>query len=257
MISVADFVRFSLSFIRLTTFFSAAPLFSMRSVPIAAKVGLSAFCALIALPELDPAWDLGSWHVLALLAAQEVAVGLLLALMVILVFAVVTFAGHFVDVPLGFGMASVFDPSLGGQVPVFSQFYHIVAALIFLGLNAHLWLIQAVQQSFQILPFGSILRIEPSFWLLVDLVKEMFVIGLKIALPVTATILLTDIGLGIVIRAVPQINVFVLGFPIKITVGLVIVMFAIPAAVSIITELFTSDGLLFRYLQELFALGGS
>ena len=128
LISVADFVRFSLSFIRLTTFFSAAPLFSMRSVPIAAKVGLSAFCALIALPELDPAWDLGSWHVLALLAAQEVAVGLLLALMVILVFAVVTFAGHFVDVPLGFGMASVFDPSLGGQVPVFSQFYHIVAA---------------------------------------------------------------------------------------------------------------------------------
>lgn len=140
---------------------------------------------------------------------------------------------------------------------MFSQFYHIVAALIFLGLNAHLWLIQAVQQSFQILPFGSILRIEPSFWLLVDLVKQMFVIGLKIALPVTATILLTDIGLGIVIRAVPQINVFVLGFPIKITVGLVIVMFAIPAAVSIITELFTSDGLLFRYLQELFALGGS
>ena len=81
---------------------------------------------------------MGSWLLACpSLLAQEVAVGLLLALMVILVFAVVTFAGHFVDVPLGFGMASVLI-NLGGQVPVFSQFYHIVAALIFLGLNAHL-----------------------------------------------------------------------------------------------------------------------
>ena len=104
MISVVDFVRFSLSFIRLATFFAAAPLFGMRNVPVMVKVGLSALCALVALPPLDPLWDLGSWPVLAVLALQEVVVGLVLALAVVLVFAVVSFAGHFVDVPLGFGM---------------------------------------------------------------------------------------------------------------------------------------------------------
>jgi len=118
-------------------------------------------------------------------------------------------------------------------------------------------LIQAVQHSFLLLPFGGAIRLEPTFQLLASLTGQMFVVGLKIALPVMATILLTDIGLGIVIRAVPQINVFVLGFPIKIMVGMVVVVFAIPAVVHIITQLFSTDGLLFRYLQELLSLGGS
>jgi len=257
LISVVDFVRFSLSFIRLSAFFAAAPLFSMRSVPVQVKLGFSALCALIVLPPINPQWDLESWLVLAGLALHEVVVGLLLAWVVVLVFAIMTFAGHFVDVPLGFGMASVFDPALGGQVPVFSQFYYIVAALIFLGLNAHLWVIQAVQQSFAVVPFGVGLQLEPTFALLISLTTQMFVIGLKLALPVMATILLTDIALAIVIRAVPQINVFVLGFPIKIMVGLAVVLFSIPAAVYLITQLFSVDGVLFRYLHELLALGGS
>lgn len=257
MISVVDFVRFSLSFIRMATFFAAAPPFNRANVPVMARVGFAALCALAALPPLDPQWDVSSWSVLAVLALHEVAVGLLLALAVILVFAIVSFAGHFVDVPLGFGMASVFDPGFGGQMPVFSQFYYVVTVLIFLGLNAHLRLIQAVQHSFLLLPFGGAIRLEPTFQLLASLTGQMFVVGLKIALPVMATILLTDIGLGIVIRAVPQINVFVLGFPIKIMVGMVVVVFAIPAVVHIITQLFSTDGLLFRYLQELLSLGGS
>jgi len=257
LISVVDFVRFSLSFIRLATFFAAAPLFGMRNVPILVKLGLSALCALIVLPPLDTSWDVESLPVLAGLALHEVAVGLLLALVVILVFAILTFAGHFVDVPLGFGMASVFDPALGGQVPVFSQFYFVLAALLFLGLDAHLWVIQAVQHSFRVMPFGSGLRLEPTFDLFSRLTAQMFVVGLQLALPVMATILLTDLALAIVIRAVPQINVFVLGFPIKIAVGLVVVLFSIPAVVHIITQLFSTDGLLFRYLQGLLALGGS
>lgn len=257
MISLIDFVRFSLALIRLGTFLAVAPVFNMRSIPLPSKLGLAALCSLVTMPNLAPHWNLESWGVLALLALHEVAVGLVLALAVILVFAILNFAGHFVDVPLGFGMASVFDPNLGGQVPVFSEFYHIVAVLIFLGLDAHLWLLRGVQQSFQTIPFGQGFAWEPSFWLLMDLVKQLFSIGMQIALPVTATILLTDIGLGIIIRAVPQINVFVLGFPVKIAVGLVVVLFTIPVAVQIISGLFAENGLLFRYFQSLLALGGS
>lgn len=255
-IQVIDFVRFSLGFIRLATFFALVPLFNMRNIPILVKLGLGALCSLTIMPPLDPTWNIESLGVLSLLALQEVAIGFLIAFLVILTFGIVTFAGHFVDTPLGFGMASVFDPASGGQIPVFSQFYHIFAALIFFGLDAHLWLIQALQHSFKVIPFGGVLAFEPTFWLVMDLVQQMFVIGIQIALPMIATILLTDIGLGIVIRAVPQINVFVLGFPIKILVGLLVVTFALPAFVHITSSFFAVDGLLFRYVQAFLALGG-
>lgn len=257
MISVVDFVRFSLSFIRLGTFMALVPLFGMRNVPMMVKLGFAALCSLVAMPSLDAMWNLESWGVLALLAFHEVIIGFVLALVVTLVFSIVNFAGHYVDTPIGFGMASVFDPAIGGQVPVFSQFYYIMAVLIFLGVDAHLWVIQAVRYSFDLVPFGGFLQFEPTFTLIMDLVKNIFVIGIQIALPITATILLTDIGLGIVIRAVPQINVFVLGFPIKIMVGLVVVFFGLPSFVHIASQLFAVDGLLFRYVQSILALGGS
>lgn len=256
-ILVVDFIRFSLAFIRMTTFFAVVPLLNMRNVPVLVKLGFGALCSLAIMPPLEPSWNVESLGVLSLLALQEVAIGLILAFLVILVFGIVTFAGHFVDTPLGFGMASVFDPALGGQVPVFSQFYHIFAALLFLGLDAHLWLIQALQHSFRLIPFGGVLELEPTFWLVMDLIQQMFTIGIQIALPMIATILLTDIGLGIIIRAVPQINVFVLGFPIKIVVGLTVVIFALPSFVHIVSKFFAVDGLLFRYIQGLLALGGA
>lgn len=236
---------------------AVVPLFSMRNVPMMAKLGFAALLAIIALPPIESTWNLDSWGVLVLLAMHEVVTGLLLAFVVILVFSIVNFAGHYVDTPIGFGMASVFDPAIGGQIPVFSQFYYIMAVLIFLGVDAHLWLIQAVQHSFQAIPFGGLIQLEPTFWLVMDLVKQIFVIGVQIALPITATILLTDIGLGIVIRAVPQINVFVLGFPIKILVGMVVIYLAVPTFVYMASQLFAVDGLLFRYVQGILALGGS
>lgn len=257
MVSTQDFIRFGLCFVRVATFLAVMPLLNMRSVPIMAKTGLAALCSLIIMPSIDPLFNTESLAVLVLLALGEVAIGYLLAFIVILVFSIMSFAGHFVDTPIGFGMASVFDPSLGGQVPVFSQFYHVLAALVFLGLHAHLWLIQGVQNSFLVMPIGSTLTLEPSFRLMMELVSQTFLIGIQIALPILATILLTDIGLGIVIRAVPQINVFVLGFPIKISVGLVIVIFTLPAFVYLVSEIFAIDGLLFRYFQGLLTLGGS
>ncbi len=122
MISVVDFVRFSLGFIRLGTFMAVVPLFNMRNVPMIVKVGFAAICSLVAMPPLETSWNIELWGVLALLAIHEVVIGLVLALVVVLVFSIVNFAGHYVDTPIGFGMASVFDPAIGGQIPVFSQF---------------------------------------------------------------------------------------------------------------------------------------
>ncbi|HHY10860.1 MAG TPA: flagellar biosynthetic protein FliR, partial [Firmicutes bacterium] len=248
---LTDFVRFALALVRLATFLAVIPVFNMRNIPIQAKIGLAALAALVVMPPLAGNLNLESPGVLMFLALQEVAAGLLLALVVILVFAIITFAGHYVDTPMGFGMASVFDPSLGGQIPVFSQFYFVFATLIFFGVDAHLWLFKALTKSFAILPLGQSLNLEPSFPVFMDLIQQVFVLGIKLALPIVATILLTDLGLGIVIRAVPQINVFVIGFPIKIAVGLLVIVFALPTFVLIVSELFSLDGLLFRYFHEI------
>lgn len=253
---LTDFIRFALTLVRLATFWVVIPIFNMRSIPILAKIGFAALAAMVVMPPLGANLNLESGGVLILLSLQEAAVGLLLALVVILTFSIVTFAGHYIDTPMGFGMASVFDPSLGGQIPVFSQFYFIFAALIFFGVDAHLWLFKALSQSFEVIPLGHTFNLEMSFPLFMNLTQQVFILGIKLALPIVATILLTDLGLGIVIRAVPQINVFVIGFPIKIAVGLIVVVFALPVFVLIISELFAIDGLLFRYFHEILTLGG-
>lgn len=131
-VSLVDFVRFALALIRFATFLVVIPVLNMRNAPILVKIGLAALCALAVMPELDAAYNPEHLGVLAVLALQEVAVGLLLAFVLILVFSAVTIAGHFIDTPIGFGMASVFDPALGGQVPVFSQFNRVLASLVFL-----------------------------------------------------------------------------------------------------------------------------
>ncbi|MDI9442380.1 MAG: flagellar biosynthetic protein FliR [Bacillota bacterium] len=255
-VSLVDFVRFALALIRFATFLVVIPVLNMRNAPILVKIGLAALCALAVMPELDAAYNPEHLGVLAVLALQEVAVGLLLAFVLILVFSAVTIAGHFIDTPIGFGMASVFDPALGGQVPVFSQFNHVLASLVFFSLDAHLWVLQALHSSFRAIPLGGAFSFQPSAALITELIGEVFVIAVQIALPIVATILLTDIGLGIVIRAVPQINVFVLGFPIKIMVGMAVIVFALPVFVHIISQLFAADGLLARYLEGLLVVGG-
>ncbi len=255
-IPLSNFIRFILTLVRFATFVAVIPLFSMRNIPAQAKIGFAALLALLVMPPLSEEWDVESLAVLITLSIHEVAVGMLLGFIVILVFSIIHFAGHFVDVPMGFGMASVFDPALGTQIPVFSQFYYVLGALIFLGVDGPLWTINALAQSYQSIPFGGMIQMDLTFELILDLTSNLFVMGLKIALPVVGTILLTDIALGIVIRAVPQINVFVIGFPIKIVVGMIIVILTLPAYVTLTTQLFSLDGWLFQYLHGVLQAGG-
>src|SRR5690554_1410497 len=118
-------VRFALTFVRFMTCFALLPLFNMRNVPIQVKSGLAALCALLIMPPLDEVAAVESWPVLLQLAIHEVIVGMLLVFVPILVFAIVQFAGQLTDVPMGFGMASIFDPATGTQMPIFTQFYHL------------------------------------------------------------------------------------------------------------------------------------
>ena len=121
-IPLSNFIRFVLALVRFASFVTVIPLFGMRNIPAQAKIGFAALLALLVMPPLAEEWDVESLSVLITLSIHEVAVGMLLGFIVILVFSIIHFAGHFVDVPLGFGMASVFDPAVGTQIPVFPSF---------------------------------------------------------------------------------------------------------------------------------------
>ncbi len=238
-----------LAFLRFLSFSFAFPLFSQRSVPAQLKIGFAALLAIAVAPattqSMEEFWP---W---ALLALQEIAIGLLLAFFVSLVFGIIYFAGQLIDVPMGFGMVSIFDPQSGMQLPVFSQFYHLLGMLVFLAVDGHLWLFKALGDSYKFLPVNQFVSLDLSLDVILALSQNLFSIGLQIALPIIGSIFLTDIALGIVTKAVPQINVFVIGFPIKIMMGLLVLTLVVPVYVQIAAGLFAYDGLLHQYFYRL------
>lgn len=239
------------AFIRFSTVFFFLPLFSMRNIPFMVKAGVSFLLALVVAPpgiSIDSLTHPLMW---VMLVFQEMAVGFVLVFSTILVFGIVYFAGQLIDVPMGFGMVSIFDPSSNMQIPVFSQFFHLLGSLVFLSIDGHLWLLRALARSYDILPLGEVFSLELTLQTFLTLGGRIFALGLQIALPVMGTILLTDLSLGIVTKAVPQINVFVLGFPIKIMVGMILLTFVLPYYVSFATSLFGYDGILVQAVQKL------
>lgn len=240
---------FIFALIRFSAFIFLFPLFTQRGVPIHIKIGLSALIAFIVMPESPVSISQPDLWVLYIF--QEIAVGLLLSFIVTLVFAAIYFAGQITDVPLGFGLATIYDQQTGIQLPVFSQFYYRLSILIFLAVDGHLYLFRALAESYRYIPIGGFFSMNLSLEIILFLSQQIFLIGLKIAAPIIGTIFLTDIGLGMITRSVPQINVFVLGFPIKILVGMLVVFIAIPAFVALISSLFGYDGILLEYFMGL------
>lgn len=127
--------------------------------------------------------------------------------------------------------------------------------VIFFAVDAHLWIIRALCQSYQYLPINSFFTLEFTLEAMSQLGKNLFLIGLQIAAPVMGTIILVDVSLGVITRIVPQMNVFVLGFPIKNLLGLFVIILAIPAFVALVAKLFAYDGLLMEIIYGLIQSG--
>ncbi len=239
------FIGFFLALLRYSAFIFLFPIFAQKGVPNQTKIGFAALMAL-AVPanNMEPV----GLEVLVIAGIQEIAIGILLAFVTTMAFAILRFAGQLVDVPIGFGMVSIFDPQTGTQVPIFSQFYYMIALLVFLAIDGHLWVLKAVASSYQYIPIYGFFSANITLEAVLTFAGKIFSIGFQIAAPIIGAVLLTDVALGIVTRTVPQINVFVLGFPIKITVGLLIVILAIPTFVAVAERLFGLDGILIKFL---------
>ncbi len=227
-------------FIRIGAMFSAAPILSARSVPVKVRVLLSVLIAWIVIPVIPPVpvVDLISMKSLVI-SVYQVFIGLAMGFILQMIFSAFVIAGQSIAMAMGLGFASIIDPQNGVQVPVVSQALLIMVTLIFLSLNGHLLVIEVIADSFHQLPVGLIVPSADGLWQLVSWGSTMFAGGMLIALPAVAALLLVNIAFGVTARAAPQLNIFAVGFPVMLMVGLIFLILILPTITDHLSHLLT------------------
>jgi flagellar biosynthetic protein FliR len=231
---------FMLVFVRMTGMFVVSPIFGRRNLPSYYKVGFAFFLALLLTASGAPAMpETGGGPLeFALIALKEVLVGIAIGFIPYLMFSAIYLAGQLIDMKIGFSMVSVLDPVSNLQIPVTSNFYFILCMLVFITANAHHAVIRAIYESYAFVPVGALSVGRGVVDGIFRLFSDIFVLGFRMAAPIVFTVLLTDVALGIISKAMPQMNVFMVGMPLKILVGLVIIIVTMPAFMLILGELF-------------------
>lgn len=228
---------------RILGFISVAPLLSHRAIPKRIKLGLGLLLSLIVAPTLTalPAIDLLSLQGL-LIIAQQMIIGIAMGFMMTVIFAAIDMAGQVCGMTMGLGFASFFDPQSQGTTVVISQFFGVLGLLVFLSLDGHLLMISALVESFQSFPISltpsGINGMKIAQW-----GSKIFSIGLQLALPVIAALLITNIALGILTRTAPQLNLFGIGFPITIGIGFLVISLMLPS-MALPLQQFIQEGIL-------------
>ena len=217
-------------FIRVLAVFSALPIFNRRNVPLRVRIALAAFITATAQPSLPemPVVPLDSM-VAVMLVVQQVLIGVTIGFAVRVVFAAVEYAGELIGLQMGLNFASSFDPVSAGQSTATASFFATMVSWIFIALNGHLIVISAVVNSFQTFPVGPepfafLRKAMPHRW-----GAEIFATGLWIALPMVTMLLFVNLVLGFISRVAAQIQIFSIGFPITLGLGLAGLYYIVPA----------------------------
>ncbi|CAN7684806.1 flagellar biosynthetic protein FliR [Duganella sp. LjRoot269] len=228
---------------RIMGLIAASPLLGNSAVPATVKISLGVLLAMIvapavpALPAADPMSLAG-----LLILVQEMLIGLAMGFSIRIIFAAVEMAGEISSLTMGLGFATFFDPTTQGRSSAISQFLSLVATMAFLAVNAHLVLLSALVESFSTLPVSAAPVYGGGFKLLADWGGRIFSTGVQLSLPIVAALLITNVALGILTRAAPQLNLFGIGFPITLGVGLLVIAMTLPYLVTPVQNLFL-DGM--------------
>lgn len=241
--STLQFLSLFLIFVRILAILMIAPIFSQRNIPILAKVGLAALLSLLLLPVVIPESGSDTTPLpqdlprFLLVVAQEILVGVLIGFVSNLVFVALDMAAKIMGLQIGFQAANLFDPMSNIPSTALEQFYTLLALLLFLAINGHHWLIAALGRTFEIAPPGTFVLTRLTIERLMALTNESFVAAIRIALPVTGALLLADLGLGLIARAVPQVQVFFLGLPLKMGLGFVVLALTMIITLPLVKDL--------------------
>lgn len=217
---------------------ATAPVFSSRQTSVVLRVGFVVVLSWVLMP-LIPKPELVDFLSLEalLILGQQLIIGLVMGFMLQMVFGALVFGGQVLAYSMGLGFASMMDPQNGVQVPVVAQFYLIIATLFFLAINGHLILIEIVADSFYVFPVSTQGIGAVGIETVLGWGSNMFVGGLLMALPVMAALLLVNLGLGVIGRAAPTLNIFAVGFPVTILMGFSLIFVTMPDIMSIFQEM--------------------
>lgn len=216
-------------FLRVLAVFTTAPVFSSRAFPMRAKIALAFFVALAtqaSLPDM-PVIGLDSPQVWGAVV-QQVGIGLAIGFVVRLVFAAVELAGEVVGFQMGLNFAAFFDPTLNAQSSAVARFFGQMTALLFVVMNGHLMVLMAITHSFRSFPVDQNFLESLGRMKLYQLGGDLFASALWIALPMVGMLMFANLALGIISRVAPQMNIFSVGFPITLVVGLVGIAVTLP-----------------------------
>lgn len=231
---------FILAFLRVGTAIALLPVFGYPAVPVQIKAGLAFILAVVTSPVAGGNMENIPPGVMAALiaAGSEVLVGFIFGLVTSLILVGAEFAGTVVGLQMGFAIVNVVDPQSGGQVALIGRLEYLFALTVFITLDMHLHYISLISYSFDLIPLGGILYSNAVSIEYARITSEVFVIAIKLAAPVMAALYLTEISLGIIARTVPQMNVFIVGFPLKIGVGLLGLAITMHVFVYILNKVF-------------------
>ncbi|AXF55120.1 flagellar biosynthetic protein FliR [Salicibibacter kimchii] len=251
---INQFPAFLLIFVRILAFLATLPIFSYRNVPNMYKIAFALFFAYIIFFTLDvPTMEVEATFFLLII--KEVLIGLLLGLIASILFYAIQVAGAFIDIKMGFLIANVMDPQTGAQTPLTGGFLYAFAVLFLLVTDGHHLLLDGIFYSYAYVPvdemtvhFGGASVMETA----AGAVSTMFVIAFQMSFPIVGALFLVDVALGLMSRAVPQMNVFVVGLPLKIFLGLPIMLLMLPSFFWLVSNLVDEIVVTMRTLLQLF-----
>jgi len=224
----------------------SSPIFGRVNIPGRAKISLVlALCGLFffVFPQPDPV-VYPTLMSFVIVCAGELLLGITLAFITNMFFTLMFTAGQLIDMQIGFGIVNVFDIQNNTQVPMMGNFLNVLLLMVFFAVNGHLRLIETVYLTIERMPIGTLMFAPEIGLLAFEVFSRAFLLGVMISLPVVASGLILQIALGVTMRMVPQIHMFVVGIPIKMILGLVVFMTTLPVFVHfsdvVFSEMWTS-----------------
>lgn len=210
---------------------AVVPLFNHPSIPKRIKLAIGFVITLAIVPAIQvPVIEVLSWQGLLSLLAQFL-IGISMGFVMRLLFTAVEMAGFMMGMSMGLGFASFYDPQAQGQSIAIGQFLTMLALLIFMSLDGHLIVVAVMLQSFETMPI-ALEHWQLNSQMVANLGGHIFAAGLLLSLPVVASLLITNMALGVLTKAAPQFNIFGIGFPITISVGFLMTLLSLPSLVS-------------------------
>lgn len=247
--TTAQVTLFSLILMRMSGFILLNPILGRRNIPMQVKAGFIFVLTLTVYSfSAGDAFDIANPLEYGFLLLKEFAAGYVIGYVTELFFFVITFAGYVMDFQMGLSMSTVYDPQSNTQVPITGSLLQAFYVLLFFAVDGHLALIKILLQSAEIVPYGGIVITQNLALRVIDLFSECVIMGIKFAFPILAAEFLIEIGVGILNKIVPQINIFVINIQLKVIVGLGLLVFLISPIGEYLSNLVT---VMIKTIQEI------